>query len=912
MQKKSFLQKLGHFILSYPKAILIASLALTFVSLVYTAFFLKLDCNQDNLISGKLAYHQRYQDFLNQFGDSEYFYVVFEVKPGKEEQAKSLARELSTSLEGHNELFTEVSYKIEIESLKNRFFLLLPDAQFDSMTEKLNAWNSEINQVASLNSFESLFAYINTQINSPLAELKNNADVFEKSFPLFIRLLHNLDKPDEIKNWQAASLFAPLVDSDSYQDPDGYFFTGNGRLMFVRVMPVKDYSTTKIVEKPLEFLRDKIEIIKKKNPSVKIGLTGRPVLQADEMESTGNDSIWASIVSLLGVLALYIYYLRDLKRPLLIITALVCGMSWTAGFITLTLGHLNLLTVVFAIILIGLGVDYGMHYLLRYLKDRETNDVYNNAFSKSLASVGGGIITGAITTAAAFYSALFSDFLGLNELGFIAGSGVFFCLVSQLVTFPALLVLTDRDDKFKFLNHEFMQKISKRISKEKDGSFVVPKFTWLDWTLQNPKIILGFISVFTILLFPFSLSLNFDNNILKLQDQTLESVAYEQKIIREADTSTWFAAMTTNNLDDLKELEKKSQNLGTVKQVESILSVVPVHQQEKIAALNALHDKYRSLSIPPISTNVNAQLLSEELSRMQNRLSELSVLALTNGEKDAVETIDDLVADIRDVNFRLRKNPEETSKKIVQSQKYFFGLLDDAVTGLVANLQPKPISEGDLPPDLLKRYKSAKGNYVLYLYPMKNIWDAQYMEEFISDLRGLDPEVTGAPITVYESSTRMKAGFYLVGLITSVFVVLFLFIEFRSIRDALVASLPLAIGILWLTAWMHFFDIALNLANFFALPILIGIGIDNGVHLVHRYHETHDPKDVLQTVAPAIILSTLTTFIGFGSLSFVRHQGLSSFGKIMSLGSLSCLFSALLIIPLFYQGFDKHKPKKHR
>lgn len=881
--KHKFLRKLAHIVIHRPKFIVITSIALAFISLFFAAKFLQFDTDQDNLISKKLAYHQRYKSFLSQFGDWEYLFVVFVVPKGQEEKTKRALESLVDKIKNRKELYTEIAYREDVSVFKNRGLLLLPEREFESLNKKLSQWHPKISQISTFNNYAALFNFIAGELKAKPAELKKNQKELEQSFSLLKRILDGINHPEKIASLSSDDLFQLILGKKIYQDPDGFFFSQNGRLLFLKIMPQKDYETTGVVDKPLQFLRDQVQKTRQEFPDLSFGITGRPALQADEMSSATSDSKWAALAALIGVTLLFMFYFRNLKRPLLSIASLICGIAWSVGFVTLTIGHLNLLSIVFAVILIGLGIDYGIHFIFRYQSIRHKGLPIEKAIEKTIITSGSAIITGAVSSSAAFLSALFTDFLGLQELGFIAGTGILFCLVSQIVTLPAFLLLWDQKIKSK-------------------KALIPPQFKGLDWALTKPKDIFVFLCIITFLSVPSTLSMDFENNLLELQDPNLESVHYEHKIIDESEYSTWFAAFLTPSKEKLKELERKLISKKSVGYFESIYSVVPSNQSERIESLGLLKQKL-NLQTPEVNQPVNLEKLSLSLEAFKKALEPIQDLAFEAGELEAVEEIDKMMSRIKSIQNKIELNPETSLLAIQKSQDHFFNFLKSSFSSFTDNLSPSKLQERDLPSSVQKRYVSDRKNYVLYAYPDKDIWQQENMEAFIVDLRKIDPQVTGSPISVYESALRMKKGFFKVGLLALLFVMVILWLDFRSVQYSLIAALPLIAGILWLIAGMNILNISLNLGNFFALPILIGIGIDNGVHLMHRYRETKNVKDVLHVVSPAITLSSLTTLLGFGALSFVSHRGLASFGKIMSIGSLTCLIAAVLLIPVILKIF---------
>ena len=233
-------------------------------------------------------------------------------------------------------------------------------------------------------------------------------------------------------------------------------FSENDALAFVQIMPRKNYATLEIIREPLTAIRTALDRLRVREEfrGVRFGLTGRPVLQADEMETTQRDMTLSTSLAFAGVLLLFIFCFRRLRRPLLAGVTLLVALALTFGWVTLTVGYLTLLSVVFAAMLIGLGIDFGIHFLARYQDELEAGraaqgaraegEAVDRAVVRTLTTTGVGVFTGGVTTAIAFFTAVFVDFQGLRELGFVAGAGVLLCLLAMVTLLPALVGWTDR------------------------------------------------------------------------------------------------------------------------------------------------------------------------------------------------------------------------------------------------------------------------------------------------------------------------------------------------------------------------------------------------------------------------------------------------------------------------------------
>jgi predicted RND superfamily exporter protein len=187
--------------------------------------------------------------------------------------------------------------------------------------------------------------------------------------------------------------------------------------------------------------------------------------------------------------------------------------------------------------------------------------------------------------------------------------------------------------------------------------------------------------------------------------------------------------------------------------------------------------------------------------------------------------------------------------------------------------------------------------------PAQNIWDPKAMETFVTELRTVDPTVTGPPVTSYEAARLMRRAFQQTALLSLAVVIVLVWLHFTRWRLVALAFIPLCIGLAWLLGGMGLFGISFNLANFFAVPILIGTGIDGGIQMVQRmFEEPHRP--MLETsTATSVTLSSLTTLLAFGSLMLGQHRGIASLGKIMALGTLSILVATILVLPAVHERF---------
>jgi predicted RND superfamily exporter protein len=252
---------------------------------------------------------------------------------------------------------------------------------------------------------------------------------------------------------------------------------------------------------------------------------------------------------------------------------------------------------------------------------------------------------------------------------------------------------------------------------------------------------------------------------------------------------------------------------------------------------------------------------------------------------------------------RLQTLPEAEGQRVLaQFQQSLFRDFQDKWTLLRNNLNPSgPITLANIPPQLKSRFVSQDGTkFLLQIYPKNNIWNREPLEEFISQLRQVDADVTGSPVIGYESIDAMKKGYIEGGLYALFAIILIAFFSLRNIKDALLAMIPLGLGVVWTAGLMWLFHLKFNLANLIVVPLILGIGIENGIHLIHRYREEREggARLITGSTGQAVTLFSLTTMIGFGSLMLATHRGVFTMGLLLTIAVGSVLVASLLVLPL--------------
>lgn len=615
----------------------------------------------------------------------------------------------------------------------------------------------------------------------------------------------------------------------------------------------------------IETLRSILASVQKNHPGVTLQLTGLPVMENDEMRSSQNAMNWATWLSVLGVALFYIYFFRELRHPILAIIALFVGIGWSMAYITFFVGHLNILSMAFAVILIGLGIDFGIHYTSRYLTCRSEGNDTKTALIRTGKEIGPGILTGALTTAAAFFMAGATEFTGIAELGIIAGGGVLCCCFAALTVLPILIYMVDKNrpqEKFKT---------------PRDPVFFH----------GNPKVIF-FLSLLVIGVAACGLpKLYYDYNLLNLQPKGLESVALEMRLIEESKQSCWFAISMSDNEEVLRDRIEKFSALPSVDHVEQLVTLI----SDENPLVRQIHEV---LTKTPSDVHQRPVLTKEDARKLYQCL-EMARLCLTGKEEfmSYYERIEALQKQL--LGMRLT----EYFARMTQYQESLARDLLAKLNKLEKISSPEPPSLSDLPKAYVDRMRAEDGTFLLKIYAKGDLWDMENLKTFVQEVRSVDPKVTGNPLQTYECSLQMKKGYQDAACYALGIVFILLMLDLRSLTDTFFALLPVVLGIVCTFGIMGYFNIPLNAANLIVLPLILGIGIDDGVHIMHDFHNSYKGGTyrISSSTSMSVILTSLTTILSFGTLMLAEHRGLQSLGMVLAIGTTCCWLASLLVLP---------------
>jgi uncharacterized protein len=878
-----FFSRIENFAYSHSISVIAVSLIVAVLSLWVTAELLTFKTGRGDLVSKDLPYVKRHEIFRSEFEDFDGMIVVVEGEDP--EQKKNFVEALASKIKSHPAVFSDVFYKVDTTYLKDKALLFLNQTELKDLVRKISEHQQFLDDVNASPGLNQLLRSINAEISSGMVESLMSdfigAGDDEKDDTADLSLLTSLLKQMVVHLKGDAPYQSPwgsffTGEEDSLEE-EGYLVSGEDDLMFILVTPREDETSFTGTRDSIEFARKLVDETRQKFPQIIVGITGEDVIASDEMVTTQKDVREASILALLGVSLLFILAFRGVVKPLMAVFCLVIAICWSMGFTTLTVGHLNILSVVFTTILIGLGIDFGIHILERYKEERQSGRDVLSSFQKTLQGTGRSNFAGAITTAMAFGAMTLTDFIGISELGWIAAWGILFCMLAMILLLPALLAVEEKWRKTDF-NHD-------------GGS--VEKRQWVEKLYSHYYVII-FICLILVGISALALpGLKFDYNLLNLQAKNTEAVEYEMKILENAKRSAWSAAMIADTIEEAQRKLEAVKGLSTVGEVESILSLVPKNQQEKIEFIKGVSPLLANLKVEEADTPFFLKSLTRTLKKIQFKI---------RSKED--ETPTDAVAEAglwvrRFVDELANAEPKVAQERLGNFSKKLFVDYRSKIADLRKNANPSPVEIGKLPKEMRERFLSNKGRFLISIFPAVDIWDLTQREQFLSQLRQVDPDVVGNAVHMFESSRLMKEGYINGGIYAMTAIVIFVLLTFKRLKTTVFIFLPVVVGSLWTIGIMELLEVRFNLANLVILPLILGIGVVDGIHIIHRYREEPDKTATVlsKSTGMAVVLTSLTTMVGFGSMMIADHQGIYSLGLVLTVGVGSCLVASVTIVP---------------
>ncbi len=850
--------------------------------------------NRDNLVGPNQKYHQNYLALRKEFPQPDDIVVVIE--SDNIEKNRQFVERIAAKMQAETNLFRDIFYQQDLAVMGNKALLYAAETNLVEMQTTLQVAKPFIRQFTQTTNLVSLFETINTAFRTAPREENAETRSLVKSLPALSRIISQAHEALLRSGAPPSPNVITLLGGDENDLLSSYITFAKGKMFLITTHAPNDDQTSDAVDR----LRELVHQTQSEVPGLNVGITGEPVLDYDEMQQSAKDTSVASVVSLILCMLIFIYGYNETGRPIKATICLVIGLGYTMAFTTLVIGHLNILTITFAPMLIGLAIDFGVHLITRYEEELRHGKTEIEALTKAMVFTGQGIFMGALTTAGAFLAMALTQFKGIQEMGIICGGGLMLCLVPMFTMLPAMLLR----GKQNALDHQL---------KEDERRARIENI-WL----ERPWWVTGLTLSLCLLALVAARKLYFDYNLIKMQSPSLSSVVFEQKLLDSAEKSLLYGAVMADSLTDAVALQKRFSELPSVAETQPPFykDFLNGDQDAKLKLIGEIKQQVAALEFaPPDMRPVDIYALSRTLYSLNGYLGN-ALVEIGNSDTALTKQILALRESIMDLRKTVLLGDDlmlaEHGEKLARFQQALFTDLHDTFELLKHQENEAPLRVDDLPPALHHRFVGVNGKFLIQIYPKEDVWQRAPQEKFVADLRTINPNVTGTPVQLLEYETLLKNSYVQAAWYSLAAIALMVLFHFRSFGAVILALLPVAIGTLWLAGLMGWLEVSVNLANIMTLPLVIGIGVTNGIHILNRYAEEGTPGILSRSTGKAVLVSGLTAIAGFGSLILAQHRGIHSLGIIMAVGIATCMIAALTFLPAFLNLLGRNNSRNKK
>jgi len=600
-------------------------------------------------------------------------------------------------------------------------------------------------------------------------------------------------------------------------------------------------------------------------PAVKVG--GPHLTAVGDAGLIRTDMLVNIVTSALGVFVLFLFIFRRVGSLLYAFVPLLCGLVLTFGFASLAFGKLSSATSVVAALLIGLGIDFVIVSYGRYVEERRGGATLEQGLSAMCGGVGGAVVAGAVTTAATFYAFTFTEFTGLRQMGLLTGTGILLCMISVLFLLPSMLAWSE--------DHHAKRKTEPKLYLH---SFGTNKLTGLCMHHPVAALLAGF--ALFVLAGSLAFGLHFDESMKTMRPVGNRGIEVAAEVGQHFGSGfdAMIVTLSGDSLEEVLELSDRAANgakrlvdQGVLYGFSGPTALIPPERQQKDALA----------------------WLAKERAGDQGDLNMARIRA-TFAKSVAAEG---LRVEAFEPGLKLLESAVSLSQPI--------GLADFA-----GNQQTKI---------LIDRYvtKTNRGwRAAVYLYPPANRWRREAPPEALRMVERLGPHAQIAGVNMVNETVRAMVlrDAWIAGILGVILVAIILWIDFRSLRSVLLAMTPLLVGITLMMGGMVVLDIQMNFINIFVTTMIIGIGVDYGIYILHRYYEDRNRpagefEVGLRETGKAVAAAAVSTIVGFGSIIFSHYPGLRSTGKVAILGAFFTSMVAVTLLPAFLSWLEARRRK---
>lgn len=824
---------------------LIVSIALG----AYVSNTIKINTDIDQLMASDLGWRQQERELATAFPQNTDRLVVV-VDGDNADIAENAAKILAEEMGKRPDFFKNVSRPDNIPFFRQHGLLYLDQDKLNDMLDMLVQAQPMLGTIANDPSLRGLF---NT-LDLVILGLKQGQFDYEKIDQPLGKLAEVIENVTAGKNIPMPWRSMMSGDKPSLRDIRKIILT----------QPVMDFSSLSPGKAASEEVR-KIAQERGLTPEngARVRMTGSVALNDEEFASVAEGTTFATVLSVVLVMVILFLALRSARLILPILLTLTSGLIATTAFAMATVGSLNLISVAFAVMFVGIAVDFGIQFGVRYRDQRHSEPDSAQAMLSTAKIIAMPLALAAGSTALGFLTFIPTDYRGVAELGLIAGGGMVIAFLLNITLLPALLAL------FK-----------PPAEPEAIG------FTWAkpidEFIVKHRKQVLAATAVVAVISGTIALTLNFDFDPLNLKNKETESVSTLFDLMQDPQANIYTIDILASSLADAQKMAEEIGKLPEVDHAMTLASFIPENQEQKLAMIGDAN-LILAPTLNPAQT-VTPPTDDDIIEALKKTASNLKEVA--NGRPTAE---------------RLTKALETVVER--QNSELLRYLNDSLISGMANHLalvrellSVQPVTIDSITEDLRRDWITSDGRAKITVYPKGNARDHSVLESFAAAVKTVAPNASGTAISIQESGKTVSSAFLKAGAFAVLSIALLVLLILRNFREvgALLAPLILA-GILTL-ATMVITGIPLNFANIIALPLLLSLGVSYAIYFV-SYWKQGMTAPLQSSMARAVLFSASTTLVAFGTLSISTHPGTSSMGEILTIALLYSLACTFIVLP---------------
>ncbi len=867
---RSLLSFWGNWALSHSFVVLLIAGFLTFFAWHYTVNNLSINTDNTDMIAPDAPFHQNRRKYEKAFSQNVHK-VLLVIESDTPELTKAATKRLGRLLSADNVNFESVYIPNENEFFNRNGLLYLDSKDLQTLSTNLSQAQPFIGRIAQEPNLTGFFSIFEDALTASDKTQELPIDLPSMIDKVSLALHKSMNGGNNLLSWE--TLIAEKKLSGQGGSDQG----------FINVAVRFDYTQIRPAESAIKAIRKAIAEIQQADlPKVKVWITGEVGLEDDELVGMSSGTFNASIFSVVLVLCILLVAYRSILLSAATLLTLAIGMVFCGAFAAVSVKELNLISVAFAVSNIGLGVEYAIHFCLRY-RDNLLHHVHRErAIRSTLISTSPSLLLCAGTTSIGLYAFIPTDYKGVSELGLLAGTSLFICLLVTLTVLPALLrFIPESVGSESSSTHPVLATLA-----EKMATFTLH--------YAKPIAILTFLVAVISVVLVFKVKTDF--NPINLRDPHTESVIAFKNLNKNTDTTPMTLTVLADDAQKAKAIQQKLKALGSVDKTVSLFDFIPSDQEEKLAIIEdmAMMLGSQEQGFPALKPDNDPAPAINRLIKAINH----SLPDKTNAHE--IAALKAFKQELQDMLVELDTRQQPSRRMFIEKiQTTLLGTLPSVMNELFAGLNAREVSLADLPTDIKDRWLSKEGLYRIQIFPEKDLNDLGNLQQFITDVQSVAPQTTDLPIIYWESMKEVVGAFKKAITIALITIALLLFGIRRNLTDTLLVMTPLILAGLFTMASTVLTNTPINYANIIALPLLLGLGVDNGIHMVEKlHHSLSEEQNIYQSsTARAMFYGALTTASSFAGLAFSPHQGIASMGLIITIGIFWIMTCTFIVLP---------------